>query len=329
MTGPLAQLTLEQPLWLLGWLAVGVAAWLRRRSRPGPHALAPLHVLDADPALPRSPRSRLVHVPAALAIVALLLGVLALAGPRASYADTRPVQAVDLAVAIDISSSMRARDLDRERTRLDVARDAARAFVEARPLDRIGLLTFARYPDLLAPPTSDHDALRAWLDGIRPVTPDGPEDATGIGTALARLVDALAASEDAGSRVAVLVTDGEENVARTGRPGEIDPLHATQWARARGVVVHVVAVGPAPSDEAAARVAPWYEAVRATGGNVHLAQDASGLERAWQQIDTLTRADRDETRERWRPLHAAVIGFALVLFLLAAGLGGSLLAVRP
>ena len=329
MTGPLAQLTLEQPLWLLGWFAVAAAAWWRRRSRPAPRALAPLHVVAADHALPRSPRSRLVHAPAALAIAALLLGVLALAGPQASYADTRPVQAVDLAVGIDISSSMRARDLDRERTRLDVARDAARVFVEARPRDRIGLLTFARYPDLLAPPTTDHDALLAWLDGIQPVKPDGPEDATGVGTALARLVDALAGNDDPGSRVAVLVTDGEENVARTGRPGEIDPLHATQWARARGVVVHVVAVGPPPGDAAAARVAPWYEAVRATGGDVHLAQDAARLDLAWQQIDALTRADREETRERWRPLHADVIALALALFLLASALGGSVLAVRP
>ncbi|MGE0191375.1 MAG: VWA domain-containing protein [Planctomycetota bacterium] len=329
MSVVVAQVVLEQPLWLLGWLAVAMAAWQRRRARVRARSLAPLHAIEAAGPLPRSTRSHVVALPAVLGTVALALGVFALAGPRVSYADAEPMPAADLGLALDVSSSMRARDLDRERMRLDVARDAARAFVAARPRDRIGLLVFARYPDLLAPPTTDHDALLSWLDAIQPVAADGPEDATGIGTALARLVDVLSPTVPGERRVAVLLTDGEENVARTGRPGEIDPLHATQWARAQGVVVHVVTVGATPSAEAAARSAAWFDAVRATGGEVHAAEDAEAVEAAWQRIDDLTRSDRIERRERWRPLHAVVIGVALVLFLLAALLGSSVLAVRP
>ena len=63
-------------------------------------------------------------------------------------------------LALDISSSMNADDLAQGRTRLDVSKDSARTFVAERPDDRIGLVTFARYPDLRCPPTLDHVAPR-------------------------------------------------------------------------------------------------------------------------------------------------------------------------
>jgi hypothetical protein len=81
---------------------------------------------------------------------------------------------------------MTAQDMDRGRTRLDVARETASAFVRTRRDDRIGLVTFARYPDLRCPLTRDHEALLAILAAVTTVAADGPEDATGIGAAVAR-----------------------------------------------------------------------------------------------------------------------------------------------
>ncbi len=323
----LASFSFERPAWLAALVLVAAAAFVRARR---PHPVAPLAALRAvDPAgtLPRSLRSRLVALPSLLQGLGLAAAVVAFAGPRTSDAAILPAAGIDIVIGLDLSSSMRARDLGDQRSRLDVARDAARRFVAARPRDRVGIVTFARFADLVAPPTTDHEALVAWLDGIAPVAADGPEDATGIGTALARMVDALRTGAPRGDRVAVLLTDGEENVARAGVSGAIEPLHAAQWARSMGVRLFVVQIGPGSRDAGAATT--WAHAVAATGGAVHAATDVSGLDDAWQAIDDLAPTTRDRVVERLRPRHAWAIALAIALVGLGASLRIRALRVAP
>ena len=316
-------LTLLHPAWLLVALAVPALWWVRRR-RPSPSlafAAAPL----LDPPLPRSARSRLLLLPTALEIAGLLLGTVALARPVARSPLPLRTEGIDILLCLDLSSSMTAADLDRGRTRLEVARAAAAAFVRGRPGDRIGLLGFSRYPDLRCPPTLDHGALERILDATATVDADGPEDATGIGGAVARAGEILSASASA-SRVVILLTDGGEDVAGPGSPGEIAPLHAAQLCGELGVRVHVVAAGNDGPRTGGGEVRTMAER---TGGRYFEARDAGALAGVYASIDAMERAEFDRPRfesvDRFSPFLLA----ALALLLLGRLLGVTVLGVLP
>jgi Mg-chelatase subunit ChlD len=159
------EFALREP-WLLV-AAAGVLAVFARRSAGPPlrfvaaafvaAATAPDGKVAAAP-LPASWRLRLQRLPDLLEAAGLLLLVVALARPVLREPLPLTHAGIDLALCIDVSSSMRQRDMDPSRTRLEVARDEAIAFVAGRPDDRIGLVTFARHPDVLCPPTLDHPA---------------------------------------------------------------------------------------------------------------------------------------------------------------------------
>ncbi len=307
---------LLHPWMLLLALLLPLALLLRARRGNPALALAPLALFPAG--LPRSWRVRLLPLPVALDVLALLLVVVALARPvRAAPLPLR-AEGIDILLCLDLSSSMTARDMDRKRTRLGIAKDAAEAFVRGRPRDRIGLVGFARFPDLLCPPTLDHDALVGLLRAAAPVEGDGPEDATGIGTAAARAAGALRGGASR-SKVVILLTDGEENVAATGDPAGIAPAHAARLCQELGVRVYAIAAGsPGPGTapgRAAVDTGPVRRLAERTGGRFFEARDAGSLERVYADIDALERArfERPRTRleERFRGFAAA--GLALLL----------------
>ena len=319
----------EDPSFLWLALLIPAAVWFRRRRAPPMLLFAPFAFL-AD--VPRSARQWLQPMPAILRTVALLLVVAAMARPV--HRDPLPLvsEGIDLFLCLDASSSMAANDLDPRRTRLQVAREAALDFVSARAHDRLGLVRFARYPDLLCPSTLDHRAIRELLQELRMVEADGDEDLTGIGTALARCAQVLSASE-ARSRVVVLLTDGEENVAGSGHDGEIAPRDAAQLCVHAGIRVYtiVVGVGRLAADgrwEALDTKAVQHVA-EATGGAFYQARDARTLEQVYSTIDQLERQSFEEPRYRLEERFVPFLVSALVLWWLGHLLRASALGVLP
>jgi len=296
--------TLLHP-WFLALALLLPFALLRRRRRAVLFAPAPL-----ARGLPKSWRVRLRRLPPALGAAGLLLALLALARPVERVPMPRTSEGLDIVLCLDLSSSMDERDLDADRTRLEVAKAAARAFIERRPHDRVGLVGFARFPDLRCPPTSDHAALLRILDDTGLVRGDGPEDATGIGTAVARAAAVLQGG------VVILLTDGDENVAAANAPEEIAPVHAGQLARELGVRVYALTVG---SGRRAATGA-WtpldtrqLEKLAAqTGGRFFSARDAEAVANVYAEIDDLETVEFDEPRyeivERFLPYLLAALG---------------------
>jgi Ca-activated chloride channel family protein len=311
-------IVLLHPWLLLPALLVPAVLWLRRRRPPPAVLFAPAPLLAG---IPPSPRVRLLPLPGLLTAAALALAAVALARPVERVPLPLRTEGADLLLCLDLSSSMTARDLDPSRTRLEVARDAALRFLRGRPGDRVGLLGFARYPDVRCPPTLDHGALETILRGVAPVEGDGPEDATGLGAAAARAAEALRNGK-ARSRVALLFTDGEENVATSGAPGSILPSHAAQLCRELGVRVYAVAAGPGDA-------AALGEAAAATGGRLFRAKDADAVEAVFREIDALERTsfekDRFAVEERFQPL----LWSALALLLLGRILAATWLRVIP
>jgi Ca-activated chloride channel family protein len=314
-------LELADPELLLVGLMVPLALVLRALwGRPavlfGPGKL--LAPEDGRP-LPRTWRLRLRFAPPAILVLGLVLAAFALARPVERVAVPQVREGIDVLLGLDVSSSMAANDLDPERSRLEVAKAAARRFVAGRPDDRIGLVCFARYPDLRCPLTLDHQALTAFIDAVTLVEADGPEDATGIGTATVLAAKALeGGAED--SRVVVLFTDGEENVATADKPKEIAPLHAGQLCAKLGVRVYPIVAGLGRRDHSGEWVALDTRQVRSlarlTRGRFFEARDTAAVSGVFDEIDSLTKAEfeepRHETRERYLPFLLAALGFVVL-----------------
>lgn len=275
-------MTFEQPLALAvapAVLALWLVLWIRR-------ARAPFPVRRLAALVPAGVRRRSGFLAPSCRGAALLLAAAALAGPRAGVERVQVVaRGIDIQLVLDQSSSMSRSDLASGRTLLERVVEVLDRFVAGRADDRIGLISFARFPRVVCPLTLDHEHLRAFAGQVRTARPDTEQDGTGIGVALATAVYHLRES-DAPSKVAVLLTDGEETVH------DVEPEEAAELAVAHGVKVYTVAAGARSGKSARAltRVA------ERTGGRGFAAADAGELAAVYQEIDRLERVEREEVR---------------------------------
>jgi Ca-activated chloride channel family protein len=306
--------------WALLLLALVPLAFRFGARRGAPAVVfAPAPLFTGAPPPPRSWRVRTHRLPEFLAAVGLALLVVALSRPVFRERLPRTSEGVDILLVLDRSASMLRDDLAAGRTRLAVAKEAAKAFVAGRPFDRIGLVTFARFPDLLCPPTLDHAALARWIDDVRPVAADGSEDATGVGGAAARAAELLRGIS--GTKVVVLLTDGVENVSSAAAPEEIPPLRAARFARDAGVRTYVIAASAdGAADQAAADEV--RRAAELTGGRFFAARDASALRAVYGAIDAAEKTVYAEPEyrlvERFAPWLLAGLACVLAARLLRA-----------
>jgi Ca-activated chloride channel homolog len=289
---------LLDPWLLLLALLVPAALWIRRRRGEPALRFAPAPLLEG---LPKTWRTRLLPLPGILGVIASLLVVVALARPVHRAPLPLRTQGIDIMLCLDASSSMNARDLDPARNRLAVAKDAAARFLAGRPQDRVGLVRFARFPDLRCPLTLDHVALGNLLSEVRMVDADGPEDATGIGTAVAAGAKALRNST-ARSKVVIVLTDGEENVATAQTPQEIAPVHAAQLCKELGVRVYAIAVGAsdkaAPDGRLGVDTSQVRKMTERCDGAFFEARDADALSGVYAEIDRLETVPIEEPQFR-------------------------------
>ncbi len=96
------------------------------------------------------------HVPALLFLLAVIAGIVASARPSAVI--TLPSEQRTIILAMDVSLSMRARDV--EPSRLEAAQAAAKAFVMEQPSDvRIGIVSFAGTASVVQTPTRNREDL--------------------------------------------------------------------------------------------------------------------------------------------------------------------------
>jgi Ca-activated chloride channel family protein len=311
--------TLASPAWLALLLALPVAWWWARRRRRD--ALV-LPALARAGELPRTWRERLRWAPDALRALAFAGMVLALARPQ-ELAAGRPLttSGIDIVLTIDASGSMKAEDFQPQ-NRLEVAKQAAIDFIQERPSDRLGLVTFAGQAVTQAPLTLDHQAVEG---SIRRIEIGGLADGTAIGTALATAVNRLRAS-DARSKVVILLTDGVNNA------GQIDPLTAAETAQALGVRVYTIGVGTtgeAPYLLDDPRFGRRYvrvvvrideeilrEISGRTGGRYYRATDPEALSQVYAEIDRLERSPLSGRRpvarvDRYAWLLACALGLVV------------------
>lgn len=282
----------EDPAYLLALtiLPLLVVWYLRRRSKRG-SAIRFSWVGGLERAdVRRTGRAR--HLLFILRLAAVAALVLAFARPQSGVTgETVRSEGVDIVLALDLSTSMLAEDL--EPNRVEAALQVAAEFVRGRPGDRIGLVVFAGEAFTQAPLTLDHDVITTLLDELEV---GFIEDGTAIGMGLATAIKRLQQS-DAESRAVVLLTDGRNN------RGEIDPITAAQMAQALGVRVYTVGAGgrgtarvPVQDPLLGRRYVTMQvdideetlqEVARLTDGVYFRATDRQSLERVWREIDEL------------------------------------------
>ncbi|MBN1986944.1 MAG: VWA domain-containing protein, partial [Prolixibacteraceae bacterium] len=140
-------------------------------------------------------------------------------------------EGIDIVIALDISSSMLARDFTPDR--LEAAKNVAMEFISGREYDRMGLVVFAGEAFTQCPLTTDRAVLLNLFKDIQSgMIKDGTAIGNGLATSVARLKDS-----EAISRVVILLTDGENNA------GEIAPVTAAEIAKTFGIRVYTVGVG--------------------------------------------------------------------------------------
>jgi Ca-activated chloride channel family protein len=286
--------------------------------------------------MPGSWRIRLLPLPALLLAAATVLLAIALAGPRTGDASTTVHrEGIAMVLVVDRSGSMNARDFvedDQSVDRLAAVKQVLHRFLgidggPGRPDDLIGLVTFARYADSVAPLTLDHANLVAILDEIQIVN-EQDEDGTAVGEGLALAVERLR-RHPAKSRVAILLTDGVSNT------GDISPGQAAELAAAHDIKVYTVGAGrtgqaPFPMQwrgQTVLRQAfvelderTLQAIAETTGGRYFHAENADALAEVYREIDQLERSEIVEVRYMQYDEHYASFALAGALSIVCAAL---------
>jgi len=240
-------MTILWPLVLPALLVVPAAiayyVWLLRRRRRQAVRFSDVALVRAA-APRRAPWRR--HAPFALLVAAI--GLLALAAARPQITADVPVSRSAVIVALDVSGSMCATDV--EPNRLAAAQNAVRDFIGKQDSSTtIGLVVFSGFAQVAVAPTQDREALLRAVDGL--TTGRG----TTIGAAILKSVDAISeidpdvAPANPGAaplrprepgtyapEIVVLLTDGANTRG-------ISPQEAAQTAAARGVRVYPIGFG--------------------------------------------------------------------------------------
>jgi Ca-activated chloride channel family protein len=312
-----------RPAFLLLTLAVPPVIWWWLRQRRGALRYPSTGLFIG---LPAGSSRRARRAGAAGRALALLLGVLALAGPRWPDAGSRlPTEGIAIEMLVDVSGSMGQPDFQwegRPITRLDAVKRAFRLFVEGgptadgqhlegRPDDLIGLVTFATLPESPAPLTLSHSVLLQMLDAAEPkVLPT--ECQTNIGDAIAWGLHRLEAAQGR-RRIMVLLSDGEHNVP----PPALKPRPAAQLAANEGIPIYTIDTGgdvstgegpaaaPPPGDTVAMHAELRADGTKAlqniarlTGGQYFRARDTETLLSVCEKIDGLERQKIESFRYR-------------------------------
>lgn len=282
-------MSFSQPLVLVALVAVPLllALWLRSEQRRHASAARFSSLALLPNLVPRAP-GQLRYVPLALLLLALTAMIVGAARPHANLSVPRKEATVVL--AIDVSRSMTATDV--QPSRLDAARAAGDAFLAKIPSTyNVALVAFGSRAFLAVPPTTDRDLVRKGLSELT------PGEGTAIGDAIllaARVGQRQRAVEGVVPPTSVLlISDGARDGGRT------TPLAAARRAKALHVAVSTVLVGTPNGVVTAKLVGGYTERIRVppspgtlqqvaltTGGQFFRARTSAALNNVYRKLAT-------------------------------------------
>ncbi len=283
-------------LWLL-LLIVLLSVWYIYRQRNA-NATMSLSTTQAFAALPRSWKQYLRYFLFVLRMATVACLIIVLARPQMHDSwHTTSTEGTDIVLALDVSSSMLARDFDPDR--FEAAKNVASSFIAGRPSDNIGIVIFAGESLTGVPMTMDRNVLLNYLQNLgMNVLEDGTAIGDGIATSLNRLREGQAKSKSI-----ILLTDGSNNT------GVVAPVTASQVAQEMGVKIYTIGVGkngtaPYPTRTISGRIEFTPQPVvidentlrtiaDTTGGKYFRATNNRVLSEVFAEIDALEKTQMD------------------------------------
>lgn len=229
-------------------------------------------------------------------LIATLIVILARPQIRDSWSSAR-TEGTDIVMALDISTSMLARDFKPDR--FEAAKEIAAKFVSGRESDNMGLVIFAGESFTAVPMTTDRRLLANYISDMRMgMLQDGTAIGDGLATAINRIKEGKAKSKSI-----ILLTDGSNNT------GNVAPLTAAEIAKKLGIKVYTIGIGtngnaPYPAENEFGRLtfvnmpvvideATLKSIASTTGGKYFRATGNAVLSQVFHEIDALEKSQID------------------------------------
>ena len=230
--------------------------------------------------------------------------IIAMARPRTFTIsqDNDDSKGIDIMLSVDVSLSMLAKDLEPDR--LTALKEIAKKFVDKRPGDRIGLVTYSGEAFTKVPVTSDHAVLLEELENLNPLE---LQPGTAIGEGLSVAVSHLRHSKSK-SKIIILMTDGV-NTIENAMPAQV----GAQLAKSNDIKVYSIGIGtngyalmPTATDifgdlvfnEAEVKIDEpvLREIAQTTGGKYFRATSNQSLEEVYEEINQLEKSELKSTK---------------------------------
>ena len=305
-------------LWGLLILVPYVAWYIWKRGRL--HASVALSTTVPFAKTGFSMRALLLH--AMFGVRLLTIGCLIVMVARPQTRDrwsTTATEGTDIVIALDISSSMLARDFKPDR--FEAAKQVASKFVAGRESDNICVVIFAGESFTAVPMTTDRAMLINYINDIKMgMLQDNTAIGDGLATSINRIKDGKAKSKSI-----ILLTDGSNNT------GVVAPKTAAEIAKKYGIKVYTIGIGrngmaPFPAENEFGRIEYVNMPVvideetlktiaSTTGGKYFRATDNNVLTSIFEEIDSLEKSQIDvrnfsHTEDNFMPW--ALLAFALL-----------------
>ncbi len=313
-------------LWLLPVLMIPLIAWyIYSQDKNEPEMnVSSTRAFDG---IGTSWKVWLKHLSFALKMGALVCLVIILCRPQTKDSwSTSDVEGTDIVIAMDVSTSMLAKDFSPNR--FESAKRVATQFVSGRNNDNIGLVLFAGESFTQVPMTMDNATL---VNAIGQTEIGALEDGTAIGDGIATAINRIRDGK-AKSKSIILLTDGSNNT------GVVAPITAADIARKFGIKIYTIGVGsngtadypvaidyagniqyqrmPVVIDEATLK-----KIASTTGGKYFRATSGGVLSNVFKEIDQLEKTHMDvqrftHTEDHYEPWALLLLGLLLLSLLM-------------
>lgn len=258
-------------------------------------------------------------------IISWLCVVTALAQPTVlGKPQVREQLGRDVMVVVDLSGSMAEVDFNSKSgskiSRLDAAKEVLGEFVKTRKGDRLGLILFGDAAFVQTPFTADQ---QVWLELLEQTEVAMAGQSTHLGDAIGLAIKVFEQSAQSNpqqdkpkEKVVIVLTDGND----TG--SFVEPIDAAKVAKAKGVRVHVIAMGdPQTVGESALDMETIERIASESGGKAFQALNRDELALAYQEIGELEPQLYESTTYRPKQtLHHYLLAIVVVMHLLAFSL---------
>lgn len=217
-------------LWLF-LIYIPLIIWYIKKHRYAESSVQ-ISSLDAFDKMPVSYKVYLRHFMFIVKLLAIGCLIIILCRPQTHDSwESSKTEGTDIIIAMDVSTSMLARDFNPDR--FEAAKDVAAQFVSGRESDNIGIVIFAGESFTLVPMTTDQAVL---INYIKEIKMGMLQDGTAIGDGLATSINRIRNGK-AKSKSIILLTDGSNNT------GVVAPLTAADIAKQFGIKVYTIGVG--------------------------------------------------------------------------------------